>query len=148
MFAEQWPGAIIPSLPIGNVQIRPYVMSDGAFPLSKYVMMTCSSAEIAANSDLAEWERRASTTRKPVECEFGVLKKRFSTLSSGIMQEHEDNVVYFITAGIILHILCVLSGDDGSDFLIIEDEEVEVDITESNEGHRVRKALLEWARNV
>lgn len=75
-----WCGAHIPSLHIVNAEVRPYIMGDSAFRLSSNVMKTSSRAEMARNPYLSEWEWRASATRKPVECAFGILKNRFSTL--------------------------------------------------------------------
>eukprot|EP00171_Calliarthron_tuberculosum_P005587 IDg5587t1 len=50
----QWCGADIPSLFIDGIEIRPYIMGDGAFSLSSQVMKTCSKAEMAKTPDLAD----------------------------------------------------------------------------------------------
>eukprot|EP00171_Calliarthron_tuberculosum_P002949 IDg2949t1 len=142
----KWCCPDFPSLLIGIIEVRPYIMGDGAFKLSPSVMKTCSKDEIAANPHLAEWEKRASATRKPVECAFGILKNRFSTLLHGLMFEHEDDAVFFITACIILHNLCLESGDNGDDFLVNDGNEVVATNTSSRlTGKVVRDALLQYA---
>lgn len=142
----EWCGETVPSLYIDGIEVRPYVISDCAFSLPKHVMKTSSKDELRANNELAEWDRGAATTRKPVECTFGILKNRFSTLSSGINMHHADDAVYFITACVILHNLCIARGDDGNAFLTNEDEDVVVNTDVTSEGKRVRYALLSFAR--
>lgn len=144
--SEQWPGPIVPTLQVGSVGIRPYIIGDGAFSLSKYMMKTSFQQEVSADADLLEWNRRVSQTRKPVECPFGILKKRFSTLSNGVSMEHEDDSVYFITASLILHNLCIEQGDHGSEFVFSEELNDDFNPSLSHEGKRVRAALLQFAR--
>lgn len=139
LFSNQWPGHIVSPLRIGNVEIEPYIMGDGAFSLSKHDMKTCSKDEIAADPDLREWEMRATATRKTVECAFGILKHRFSTLLSGIMLHNEEDAVYLVTACLILHNLCLDSGDDGTDFLPSDEDEIIVLAESTNEGKIVQK---------
>eukprot|EP00171_Calliarthron_tuberculosum_P003968 IDg3968t1 len=95
LFSRQWPGYFVPLLSIGDITVAPYIMGDGAFSLSKHVMKTCSKDEITSDPDLAEWEKRATKTRKSVECAFGILKHRFSTLMNGIMLDNEDDAVFY-----------------------------------------------------
>lgn len=145
MDSGQWCGSDIPSLFIDGIEVRPYIMGDGAFTLSSQLMKTCSKAEMAKSQDLVGWETRASSTRKPVECAFGILKNRFSTLSTGVMLENEDDVVYLITACVILHNMCLSCGDSGDDFLVEENDQISVNSSATTEGKRVRDALLRFA---
>lgn len=141
-----WCGQDIPSMKIGGVDIRPYIMGDGAFALTPRLMKTCSRSEMESSAQLAEWEKIASATRKPVECAFGMLKNRFTTLMNGVMLEHEDDAVYFITACIILHNMCIDIGDDDFEFTIPDEIDLQVNNEQNNQGKLVRDSLLAYAK--
>ena len=137
--------ANIPSLYIGDIEVRPYLLGDCAFSLAKHMMKTCSKDELAANPTLHEWEKRASSTRKPVECTFGILKNRFSALKTGLRLKHEDDAVHFIVACMIVHNMCIDIGDKGNDFLILDDEDIYVGTEGTTEAKRIREALMQYA---
>ena len=88
MESEKWPVSHVPSLHIDSVEVRPYILGECAFSLSKRVMKTCSREEIVASLYLSEWKKRATATRKPLECAFDIPKNRFSTLLSEIWMEN------------------------------------------------------------
>ena len=108
-------------------------------------MKTCSTDEIRSKLILREWKQRASATRKPVECAFGILKGRFSTLKTGIVLHHEDNAVFFILACVILHNMSIDSGDTGDDFLVLDDDSIVSTSSENTEAKTIREALLDYA---
>lgn len=141
----EWLGADIPSLTIGDVDIRPYLIGDCAFRLTRHMMTTTSSTQQAAQPPLARWEVVASMTRKPIECAFGILKNRFACLKLGIRMHHEDDIAYAITACVTLHNLCISVGDDGVDFATVDDVDLHTFAsTETCPGKKTREALLQY----
>ena len=78
-----WLGDDVPSLHIAGVPVRPDIIGDCAFFLDIHMMKSCSEAEMNASPILRTWSSMASSTRKPIECSFGVLKDCFSTLKNG-----------------------------------------------------------------
>lgn len=58
-------------------------MGDEAFGLSKFIINAGNKENIYAILWVSEWEKRADATRKPVECAFGIIKNRFSTIKWG-----------------------------------------------------------------
>ena len=121
----RWIGTDVPSLQIGNVHVRPYLMDDCAFVLARNMITTASIRQQNANKELILWDLVASATRKPIECVFGIVKNRFPILRTGIRFTDEDDAVYFMTALLILHNLCISHGDTGSEY--------EFDTTDSND---------------
>lgn len=107
-------------------------------------MKKCSKDGIRSNHILRKWYKRATATRKPFECSFGILKGRFSTLSC-ILLHYEYNGMYLILACVILHNLCMDSGDDGQDFLVSDDDELVSTGVENSEAKQIREALLDFA---
>lgn len=85
-------------------------------------MKTCSKDEIASNHTLSDWEIRASATHKPIECAFGILKNRFSTLKVCINLVNENDAVFMIPACTIHHNICIDSGDDRNYFLMLDED--------------------------
>ena len=72
-----WLGDDIPSLNTAGVPVRPYIIVDCAFSLDFHMMKSCSEAEMNASPILRTWSSMASSTRKPIECSFGVFKNSF-----------------------------------------------------------------------
>ncbi len=80
----------IASLWIDEIRVRPYLISDRAFHVSRNMMSTTTWIQKANDPGLEIWEEHAGRARKPVECAFGIRKKRFSVLSRTLNMHHED----------------------------------------------------------
>ena len=102
-----WPGKEIPSLFIDSIQVIPCLVGDGAFRLSPNVLKSFSTKKSCDCETKKLCNYLQSATRMPVECAFGMLKNRFSSLKSGVRVWHEDDNVFFILACVILHNLCL-----------------------------------------
>jgi hypothetical protein len=57
-----------------------------------------------------------SHTRVKVECAFGVVNKRFYTLSTGLRVQNMEVAAKIVIAAMMCHNLCVAAGDNGEDF--------------------------------
>eukprot|EP00171_Calliarthron_tuberculosum_P005652 IDg5652t1 len=66
----RWLSGDFPSLLIGPVSVRPYLMGDCASILSKNIMKSSSEAEQRANPFLKSCDSYASDTRKPIKWAF------------------------------------------------------------------------------
>ena len=146
---KQWPPAHCPSLQIGNVSVKPYLIGDCAFSLEEHMMKTMTVVQQRNRQEFRLWEHHASQARKPIECSFGILKNRFMRLKDGIYFHHEDDMAYAITSCIILHNISIDIGDDGEDLATDEcNPSTEYDFTSksSHAGERVRDALIHYLR--
>eukprot|EP00178_Gracilaria_changii_P026358 TRINITY_DN81089_c0_g1_i1.p1 TRINITY_DN81089_c0_g1~~TRINITY_DN81089_c0_g1_i1.p1 ORF type:complete len:107 (+),score=12.21 TRINITY_DN81089_c0_g1_i1:330-650(+) len=106
------------------------------------MMKSCSEREKNANPVLRTWDQMASKTRKPVECAFGMLKHRLPALKDRLKLHHENDIVVFIYALVILH-NCSIDDHDDMDACLAadEDEDVNVVVTaETQAGKRQRDA--------
>lgn len=142
----EWLGGEVPSLKIGDVHVRPYLLGDCAFPLGTNMMKTTTSTQQSANPDLRIWERHAADTRKPIECAFGILKNRFMCLKEGLRLHHEDDISFCITACIVLHNLSLQYNDLGADFEddSISDHDIHFTSEHTDSGIKTRDALLHY----
>ncbi len=140
-----WLGASIPSLQLEEVQIQPYLIGDCAFTLSKHVMKTTSTREQKAHPELKEWEKLASKTRKPVECAFGILKKRFPVLKRGLSLRYEKEASIIVRSCTILHNLCIDEGESETDFeLSSPPQSQDCEFEQGIDAKRIRLALLKY----
>lgn len=119
----QWLGPDIPSLKVGNVQVRPFLLGGCAFRLTPYMMRSCSSKpEKAVDPRLERFVANATSTRKPIECIFGMLKFRFFILKQGFRLAHEDDSAYVATACVISHNMCSAKEGDSEVEAVIDME--------------------------
>ena len=112
------------------------------------MMKTASKTEIQCNSELQFWDSIASSTRKPVECAFGILKNRFPVLMNGVRLHHEDDVVFLIVSCLILHNLCIENGDNDFSFYTADSDTTEVNTTENITAKKIRDALITYVKEV
>ena len=112
------------------------------------MMRSCTKKEISAKQILAQWDARATATRKPVESAFSMLKHRFPTLPYGLRSHHEDHAAYVIIACIILLNLNIDFSDTGEEILVPDNECASVeDVEEQERAKRIREALPYYANN-
>lgn len=55
------------------------------------------------------------STRKQIECLFGIIKFRFLILKFGVRLSHEDDISFLATACPILNDMSINSGDEVDD---------------------------------
>lgn len=147
--SNKWLGTDIPSLRIGDVDVRPYLLGDCAFRLTPYMMRSCTKPEKSANPELEKFDAAATSTRKPVECVFGMLKSRFPILKQGFYLSHEDDCCFTMTACVIIHNLCIAEGDLSDEETTLDVDHDLCDIDESvtsntHVGKKQRDALLAY----
>lgn len=82
----------MPDINFCGVAERPYHIGDCAFSMSLNKMKTTSKQEKTAEAILEIWDGHASSTRKPVECSFAILKTRFEMLKYRVRLHHEDEI--------------------------------------------------------
>ena len=61
-------------------------------------------------------------TRNTVERAFGVIKKRFYALSTGLRVKKMDEAAKIVVCAFILHNLAIQFGDNGDDFIEDDDQ--------------------------
>ncbi len=145
----EWLGDDIASLWTDDVEMRPYLIGDCAFPLSRNIICTTSEIQQARDCNLKMLENYASQARKPIECAFGILKKIFSILSRKLGFHHEDIVSKVIVACAILHKLCNEQGDCGKEFFEADESSENEIVTNAGyekEGVIIRKALTGYIK--
>lgn len=71
------------------------------------MMKKSSEAERRKITTLTHWENVAATTRKPIECAFGMLKNKFKNIQAGVRSLHDDALVRIIRACLVLRNGCV-----------------------------------------
>lgn len=84
-------------------------------------MRSCPKPQKAADNCLEHLDVVASSTQKPVECVFGMMKFRFSVLKNGFRSTHKDDCLYLETVCVILHNLNIANGN-------IDENEVDPDV--------------------
>ena len=118
------------------------LLGDSAYPLTEWLITPYAGDPEGAKGRFNSCHR---TTRNIVERAFGVVKKRFYSLSTGLRVPSMEFAAKLITAAMVLHNLCVRFGDRGDED---EDEEVEPEAgqeTEAEPAHqqeRRRNQLL------
>lgn len=140
-----WLGATVPDLMIANLAVRPYLVGDCSFQLSVNVMNICTEREKNTNPIRRIWDKVASTTRKQVECAFGMLKQRFPVLKEGVRLHHKDEIVTLIFSCCVLHNWSIDGGDYEEVFLPPDedgDENDAVVASETQAGRKQSDALL------
>ncbi|XP_062972102.1 uncharacterized protein LOC134392052 [Elgaria multicarinata webbii] len=91
---------------IGDVEVPPFIVADGAYPLQKWLMKPYGGN---VEPPQAHFNYCLSRARNVVERAFGRLKSRWRCLS-GRLEVAEENVPSVITACIILHNICEARG--------------------------------------
>jgi hypothetical protein len=90
-----------------------YLIGDSGYGVKNW-LLTPFSGDVQG-SRLA-YNKAHSRTRVRVECAFGVLKKRFYTLSTGLRVRDMEVAAKMVIAAMVCHNLCVDAGDHGEDF--------------------------------
>lgn len=145
---EQSLGPYIPSLKVGNVHVRPFLLSICAFRLTPYMTRSCTKLEKAASPRLKRFEAIVTSTRKAFEGIFKMLRFRFPIMKQGFMFAHEDICAYSAaTICVILHNMCFAREGDSKVGAIIDTEHylrpLDGNISDNTHpGKRQREALL------
>ncbi|XP_054843715.1 putative nuclease HARBI1 [Eublepharis macularius] len=136
-----------PSLQLGGVTVPPVIISDGAYPLRRWLMKPYGThGETNAHK---HFDRALCRSRNVVERCFGRLKSKWRCLATRL-NCREENVVAVVTACTILHNICEEHGHnslchmgDPNPVLVPQEEEagLEPDRSHLEEGKVVREAL-------
>jgi len=86
------------------------LLADSAYPVKDWLLTPFRGAEEGLQGRF-NWAHRK--TRMLVEQAFGVIKKRFYILATGIRFHKMKNASEIIIACFVLHNLCILHGDQG-----------------------------------
>ena len=100
---------------INGVDVAPYIVGDGAYPLSEWLLKPYPRTGVLAQ-DEKRFNKEISKARVKVEHCYGILKGRWRILRQAI-QDDIQKVPLIILCCCILHV-CVFQNDeyDGSDF--------------------------------
>ncbi|XP_054853248.1 uncharacterized protein LOC129341918 [Eublepharis macularius] len=139
-----------PSLTVNGVSVPPLMISDGAYPMRRWLMKPYG--KFAVTPQQKYFDRCLARARNRVECSFGRLKRRWQCLLHRL-KAREENVVTIVTACVILHNLCEAKGHavlgsltDPTPLTMPGDglEYGENDRGMLDEGKRVRDAMAEF----
>ncbi|XP_054832328.1 uncharacterized protein LOC129327597 [Eublepharis macularius] len=139
-----------PSLTVNGVSVPPLMISDGAYPMRRWLMKPYG--KFAVTPQQKYFDRCLARARNRVECSFGRLKGRWQCLLHRL-KAREENVVTIVTACVILHNLCEAKGHavlgsltDPTPLTMPGDglEYGENDRGMLDEGKRVRDAMAEF----
>ncbi|XP_054843559.1 uncharacterized protein LOC129335132 [Eublepharis macularius] len=139
-----------PSLTVNGVSVPPLMISDGAYPMRRWLMKPYG--KFAVTPQQKYFDRCLARARNWVECSFGHLKGRWQCLLHRL-KAREENVVTIVTACVILHNLCEAKGHavlgsltDPTPLTMPGDglEYGENDRGMLDEGKRVRDAMAEF----
>lgn len=149
---DKWLGSNTPSLRVENVCVRPYLLGDCAFNLDMYIMKTCSQTERKKHPMLQDWESMASNIRKPIECTFGIFKRKFGILETEVRLLHKYDFVRKCRACLILHNLSIDKRDDedydDEAYYGLNPPDHDFMTTEANVGKRMREALMYYCTSI
>ena len=93
---------------IEDVEIRPLILGDGAFPLQTFLMKPHGDAVLTNNKRYFNF--RHSRARLVTEGAFGRLKSRFRVLYRKC-ECNKETVKLYGLAGVVLHNICIEQGD-------------------------------------
>lgn len=128
-----------------GVNIRPYILGDAGYPLLGWLMTPYPGTRTAMGPVHWRYNYLQSSARMVVECAFGLLKKRFRLLDGATQVRDVARTTDMITAGCILHNICV----DHRDRAVTEEDlnlEEDVDLAYPN-SHAENAAAGEAARD-
>lgn len=72
---------------------------------------SCTKPEKPADEKLEVFDAVTSSTCKPIECTFGMLKFWFPVFKYAFTLTHEDKISFVATACVILHNFSISRGD-------------------------------------
>jgi hypothetical protein len=150
---SRWPGATNDSRVLRNSKLaedwnngyRPFpdamLLADSGFPclpwnLTPILVVNRTPAEDAYN-------RAHKKTRRLIECCFGVLKKRFMVLATGIRASPEF-AGQLIVACVCLHNICLDHGDIGEVYEVEEIELADPGPLEEEENFQRRNRIVQF----
>ena len=106
------------------------LLADSAYPLKDWLLTPYRGAEEGLQGRFNSAHRR---TRMLVEQAFGVVKKRFYILATGIRFRKMRHASEIIIACFVLHNLCILHGDQGEDDAPVDDGDDGTQLAEADD---------------
>lgn len=106
------------------------LLADSAYPLKDWLLTPYRGAEEGLQGRFNSAHRR---TRMLVEQAFGVVKKRFYILATGIRFRKMRHASEIIIACFVLHNLCILHGDQGEDDAPVDDGDYGTQLAEADD---------------
>ena len=98
-------------IPAITEQGRFHILGDGAYPLSKWLLIPyANTGHLTQTQKL--YNTRLSQTRMLIENAFGILKMRFRQLFYGLHFHKPLKAAAFIISCYVLHNLCIDAGDE------------------------------------
>ncbi|CAF3550803.1 unnamed protein product [Rotaria socialis] len=95
---------------VNNTSVQTHLIADSAFPLDR-TLMKPYAIQPDMPKENATFNYRLSRCRSTVERAFGILKNRFRCLKKK-MEFHMDNTTNIIKTLVVLHNLCIFTGDN------------------------------------
>eukprot|EP00795_Rhopilema_esculentum_P003531 gene3531-2015_t len=138
---------------IENQPVKPFIIGDGAYPLSSWLLKPYPDNGALTRSEI-KYNKTLSSARSVVERAFGVLKARWRCLLK-MLDNKTSNVVEVLITCCVLHNICEDNGDEVEDeeFIarVIEREQqgmvaINEDAAENN-GANLRTLIKNFLRN-
>ncbi|CAF2068136.1 unnamed protein product [Rotaria magnacalcarata] len=131
---------------VNNTSVQTHLIADSAFPLDR-TLMKPYAIQPDMPKENATFNYRLSRCRSTVERAFGILKNRFRCLKKK-MEFHMDNTTNIIKTLVVLHNLCIITGDNpGVDWDILVPETIykkPLYKASTSSGNDVRYALTQY----
>ena len=142
--------------PLANIEnqpVKPFIIGDGAYPLSSWLLKPYPDNGALTRSQ-TKYNKTLSSARSVVERAFGILKARWRCLLKRL-DNRTSNVVEVIITCCVLHNICEENGDEMEDeeftARVIEREQqgntiINEDVVENN-GEDLRTLIKNFLRN-
>ena len=125
---------------VENIRIKPLILADGAYPLSRYLMKPYPLTNALTPTQI-KFNKKLSGARVNVERAFGILKARWRMLLKRL-DSQITNVSDTIIACCVLHNFCQLQNEEYKD----DDEVLQELIRKEMEANSTRRKNNTFAR--